>query len=300
MFDPEYNAKGEKSVFNMSFSSMYYNPIASFWEPFIEPSELEVITNKNSLKLKTIHKLNVNVSETLVKVLSMTWKSWNEKEPRCLVLEKNSRRESKKAQGICPFFLKNDSGVCIYLSKATKARANVTSSQESAIPNGDTTGITMDYEETIENLVNNGNNVRMTDAIFQIRFDSELNYRPMNGLRLNSVGSGVHFLTGEKERLNCLVYTISMDKMIKLVTLRTPISLTNKTDFTLRIVFYPKTEQEQIYTLRVGSSLSIPVTLMHADFTITQPDMEPVQLSLTPAVLHRHFSTHSTVPFLYS
>jgi len=300
LLDPKYEVSNSKSSLSMSFSSMYYNPVASFWEPFIERSKLKVSMNEANLELKISHKLNVNISETLIKTLAMTWKSWNEKEPRKSL--KETGRHSRKAQGICPFFMKNESGMCIYLLRAKQRNENSIIKpenediKEAIVPNGSTMGIVMDYETTIDTLVENGNNnVKMTDTIFQVRFDSELDYSPINGLNLNTVGSGTHYLIKDNKQLNYLVYTITMDNMIKMLTIRTPLKFINKTEYMLKIIFYPKSEQAQEHSLRTGSNFSVPVNLMDEEFMIIKADTESNSEKITPSSLHEHFFRHSTV-----
>ena len=203
LFKINYQAENMDSTFSMKFSSMYHNPVASTWEPLIEPSKILLNMNSSSLKVNFPEKLNINISKTFISVLATTLKSWNETDKQQTNISKDSRRGVYDGSGISPFSIKNESGIYIRLSKIDSKQID---SQESVIPNGVTIGITVDYEQTIENMVNNSkgkkesskniihNNVKITDNIFNVEFDSELNYRPIKGLNFNEVSSGVHNL----------------------------------------------------------------------------------------------------------
>ncbi len=265
---------------------MYYNPVASFWEPFIEPAKFSVDFDDSSLKFTCKHGLDVNISDTLINVIAMTWKSWNEKKTPTQALRLGSRKSARVSttqltsvgrfgnneEGVCPFSVKNETGVTIYIAKVHDALLRPGGDEKLAIHSSDTLDIRVNYAETIENLLKNSNNsVKLSNTAFEISFEGTKNYPPLTNVNFNTVESNPHYLTPSRKGLNYLVYSVTQDRMSKLLTIRTPFALMNKATRNLRLLFYGKTNMRE-YVVRPGESLSVPIEFMYSEFAISYED----------------------------
>ncbi len=273
---PRYLERSGTGRFKVQVSSMYYNPVASFWEPFIERCKFAVDLTDSSLRLTCKRGLDINISDTLINVIAMTWKSWNEKRPISRVPKMASRKSARVStsrlisvgrvdcneEGVCPFSVKNATGMTVYLSKIpdTLVRSEI---ESFAIHNANTLDIRVNYAETIENLQKNSNNsVKLTNTSFSISFDASKNYPPINNVNFNTVESNVHYLTRNREGSDYLVYSVTQDRMAKLLTIRTPLSLTNHTTRHLKLLLYGQANVRE-FIMRPEDSFAIPVEHMH-------------------------------------
>ena len=301
MLEPRYKKQGNVGLFSMRMSSMYYNPIASFWEPFIERTKFLIEMDELSLRVKSEKGLNINISDTFIDVLAMTWESWNERKPTNgrqllfkfnLVDDSSSQDKSEgEEQGLCPFSVKNETGMSIYLSKMYGSENE---QKEILIQNGAKFDIRINYEETIENLLKASNeNVILTDTLFKITFDSIKNYAPIKELNFNKVGTEIHYLT--KSKVNYLVYSVTLDKMMKALTIRTPFRFINKTSLKLKFSFFIEGEHE--FILKPNDKFAIPIELMDIAFILSQEDnvKNSASYSQTANELLRLFSSNSAV-----
>lgn len=279
---------------------MYYNPIASYWEPFIERTGFSLELDEFSLKLKSKEGLDLNVSDTFIDVLAMTWESWNEKRPARgkqlmsrfnLAEESGSLERNDDEQGVCPFSVKNETGMDIYLSKMYGNEA-----KEVLIQNGSKFDIRIKYEETIENLLRASNeNVILTDTLFKISFDSAKGYAAIKELNFNKVGSELHYLSQVRADLNYLIYSVALDKIMKVLTLRTPCQFRNKTLLRFKFTFF--TSDEPQFTLMPNGTFAVPIELMETAFILSLEDNPKDAAANTQSVTHllKLFATCSSV-----
>jgi len=289
-------------------SAMYYNPIASFWEPLLEHTKIRVEMDEFSMKLRCNHSFDVNLSDTFINVIAMTWKSWNDKKSSVASSFKVPQRKSamisgsqierlrrnENEQGVCPFSVKNDTGTAIYLSKKM---VNEIETEKVEISSASTLDIKVNYEETIGNLLKtSNNNVRLTDMLFQVSFDNNHSYLPIQGINFNKVGSTIHYLSAIHDSFNYLVCSITLDKMIKLLTIRTPLQLINKSEYNFTVVFNTNPERE--YQFLSGTNFSIPVDCMNANFYLYCKETKSKSEIQSAERLMKLFSKGSSVFFL--
>ena len=79
---------------------MYYNLSSSFWEPLIEHTKFVIDLDDFSIKVRCKSGIDINISDDFINVLSLTWKSWNEKDEK----PKNYVNDDK---GVCPYSVMN-------------------------------------------------------------------------------------------------------------------------------------------------------------------------------------------------
>ena len=291
--EPQFEEKSRTGIFSMQISSMYYNPIASFWEPFIEQTRFIVEMDSFSFKLRC-KEIDINVSDTFINVLAMTWKSWNQKQVRHRSkrsFEKlETKNEEQDKQGVCPFIVKNKTGTTIYLSKMFGKEESV------IIPSGGKYNICVNYEEIIEILLKEpSNDVKLIENVYKVSFDPSLNYIPIHELQFNEVESRVHHLTGKK--LEYVIWSIALDNMIKLVTIRTALEFKNKTDYALKLIFFSEDSTSIVAT--PGESFCIPVELMSTPFSMHQGEDNISPTAQTAAELINYFTSQNTVTLFH-
>lgn len=292
--NPQFKEKNRTGVFSMEISSMYYNPIASFWEPLIEQARIVVEMDNFSFKLRCKQGIDINVSDTFIDILAMTWKSWNQK-----VTRHKSRRgfgsksmdsEDQDKQGVCPFRVKNKTGTTIYLSKMFGKKDE----KDVAIPSGTKYNLCVNYEDIVKTLLKgSSNDVKLTETLYKVSFDPSLKYTPISELQFNEVESKVHQLTELNAGLDYVIWSVTLDNMIKLVTIRTALEFKNKTDYTLKIVFFDA--ESSNFILAPGDSFCIPVHLMATPFSVVKEESLALSTVQTAADFTSYFASHDTV-----
>ena len=262
--------------------------------------------DETSLKFICQQNFNINISDTFINVLGTTWKSWSEKNPDSRKKqgarihanfsthkETEPLQQDENDEGVCPFSVKNETGMTIYLKK--KKEMPESDEESIAIPKATTLDIHINYEETMENLLKAfNNNVKFTNTLFQVSFDPTLKYSAIDNIDFTSISTKLYYLMQEKGPFNYLVCSLKLDRMQKLLTIRTPFELVNKTEFNFRLIF-SKDSSEREYLLPVDEILSIPIEFMSSCFIISR-DKEPSQ-SLPQGVpnLLTHLKTSKTV-----
>lgn len=248
---------------------------------------MDINMDEISLKLICQQNFNINISDTLINVLGTTWKSWSEKSPDTRKMtgarihanfsthkETGPYQPDANDEGVCPFSVKNETGMTIYLKK--KKEMPETDEESIAIPKATTLDIHINYEETMENLLKAfNNNVKFTNTLFQVSFDPTLNYSAIDNIDFASIATKLCYLKKEKGLFNYLVCSLKLDRMQKLLTIRTPFELLNKTEFKFSLMF-SKDSSEREYMLPVDEILSIPIEFMSSYFVISRAN-EPSQ-----------------------
>ena len=273
--------------FRVQISSMYYNPVASFWEPFIEQSKFTLGFDETSLKFTCKHGLNINISDTLINVIAITWKSWNEKKPSSKHFQALSRKSARVStsqltsvgrfdnneQGVCPFSVKNETGLTIYLAKAHETALR-DGNEKLAIHSATTLDIRVNYAETIENLLKNPNNsVKLSNSAFEISFEATKNYPSITNVNFNTVESNIHYLAHDRKSLNYFVYSVTQDRMSKLLTIRTAFAFLNKSTHNLILEFYAGMSTRE-FAIRPGEFFAVPIEHMYSEFGLSYEGCE--------------------------
>lgn len=262
LLTPKYHGAKKLGRFFTELSSVYYNPIARYWEPFVEPVKIHLFVDEFSLKLITKETFNVNISETLINVLSSTWKSWSEKptrlKKRASVFKHSSKvflNSQQDDEGVCPFSIKNETTCTLNLKR--KGDDNVIVIQKDKILE-----IPVNYQETIHNLLQStSNNVKLIQGLFEISFDHSPSYLPLKNMNFASIATEYHYVQEVKTAFNYFVCSVKLDRMITHLTIRTPFKLINKTQFNF-IICFDEFIKDQGFILQVNESMSIPIEKM--------------------------------------
>ena len=296
--------------FKVQLSSMYYNPVASFWEPFIERSKISVDLTESSAKFTCKHGLDINISDTLIDVIAMTWKSWNEKRPSLRPLRGVSRKSARvmgstarliseghfdcNEEGVCPFSVKNETGMTIYLSKVSDNFVRE-DTESFAIHNANTLDIRVNYAETIENLQKTSNNsVKLTNTSFKISFDAGKNYPAVTNVNFNTVESNVHYLSPDKNGLDYLAYSVTQDRMAKLLTIRTPLAFVNRTMQSFKLLLYGAGGARE-FIVRPEDSVSVPIEHVRSELAVVFGEGAAKSALRSIDSIMKHFHERSSV-----
>ena len=262
LLSPIYHGVNLRGRVSTGLSSFYYNPIARYWEPFVEPIKMHIIIDDITLKLITKGTFNVNISETLIHVLASTWKSWSEKPIQAKkstnVFKQTAKiflNSQKEDEGVCPFSIKNETTEMLFLKK--KGDDSIVQ-----IPKNTIMDIPVNYQETIHNLLQStSNNVKLIEGLFQISFRPDLGYLPLENMNFASIANECHYIQNIQSAFNYLVCSVKLDRMITHLTIRTPFKLINKTHFDFKVSF-DKFDKNGGFLLPVDETMAIPIDNM--------------------------------------
>ena len=220
---------------------------------------------------------------------------------------------------VCPYSILNKSGFKIFIKKkrigggqgyAYPGQGYGYSHQKLVLLNNEELNITADYAET-DTLKQNLFMIKerkpvVPSHVYDIEFKHELGFLPVQNVNLDAVGLTIHQLFPPEDdlygqhSLAYLICSITLNKMRKLLTIRTPYMIINKTNARYKLTFLNLREDENDEEIFIDpdESFYVPLECMNCELVISNPPKDKTySQKLSLAYIVPFLSKQKTVSF---
>ena len=256
-FEKHVNTNSSNGQTATYLSCFYYNPHLGDWEPFIENFTLFIsmdsFNNKSCMTVSTDRIVNINLSDIVLQNLIDTFKSWS-------VLKENEENKEKdeffahidkyQNQQFNKYSFDDIGMVQNYRNSIARDAKNYESDGDDlAAPISiiNLTGILLTiqridyYEEESKVVVEE--NFREPEKVYQpIRVEFEEGLEPIENIDLSKLHANWHRLGNAENEI--VYYGVHLNRMQKVLTVRTPFTIHNQTIFTYVLRVYNRDMEE--------------------------------------------------------